>query len=77
MVASVIRHETEQPASASAEKPQRNFNEVLRQLREVLPISSRVPLKSIWKFYLQVFENEEDTSSLQDLLNDRYLAGKA
>ena len=40
MVASVIRHEAERLASASAEKPQRNFNEALRQLREVLLISS-------------------------------------
>ena len=77
MVASVIRHKSERPASASAEKSQRNFNGALRQLREVLLISSRVPLKSIRKFYLQVFENEEDISSLQDLLNDLCLAGEA
>ena len=30
----MIRHETERPASTRDEKPQRNFNEALRQLRD-------------------------------------------
>ena len=73
----VFCHETEWLAAARDKKPHRNCNEALRQLKEVLLISSRVPLKSIRKFYLQVFENEEDISSLQDLLNDLCLAGEA
>ena len=77
MVALVIRHEAWRPASGSDEKPQRNFNEALRQLREVLLVSSRAPFKSKRKIYLQVFENEEHTSSLQDFLNDVYLTGEA